>query len=316
MAANQGYSSVSANLNLGAPTPQSPKHVGKQFLQVVNHAKLYMTHYAFFEEVDPNVPGAIYFDAATNLPTAELFLLPPVNARLFTREGGSYLAPSETSKFLPYFVSPPGFPPQPAPAQLVSFIQLVTGQPQNVVQANTNVLLVAIGQFVGSGQSTNATVSGGHFSIDKLVEFQVRIRIGFLFTPPPGVIAPSVGVLVGYLDFGTLHQLIGLPPPPNPTELVVYDWQAQMTLSTRNSYVRNTATEPPPVADPFDPAMKQISFVGSDIDHDGHYTIVGSARPADVTFQAPPELVEFLFQVPALTDVEFAVQESGILIPI
>lgn len=34
-----------------------------------------------------------------------------------------------------------------------------------------------------------------------------------------------------------------------------------------------------------------------------------------VPFEAPPELSLFLFGTPVLTDVEFAVEESGVLIP-
>jgi hypothetical protein len=322
MGANQGFTSVSNNLSaasLGTQPPRNSKKLGDQFVQLVNESQLYMTHYAEFGEPDPNVPPAIYFDAATGQPTGELFLQSPVNTRTFSRgrEPHHYTAPSETSKFLPYVVTPPGFPPLPAPQPVVGFVQAVTGLPATVVASNTAVLLVAIGQFVGSGGDTRARVRGdGKLEVEKTVKFQVRVRTGFLFTPPSGVSVPSVGVLVGYLDFALLHQLIGLPAPPNPTDLVIYDWTAPIVLSTENRFVRTIATEPAPVADPFPAGDTQVSFIGSEIDHDGNYTIVGSAKPADVKFQAPPELLQFLFQVPALTDVEFAVRESGILIPV
>ena len=39
-----------------------------------------------------------------------------------------------------------------------------------------------------------------------MVQFQVRIRVGFLFTAPAGVGAPSVGILTGYLTMGLLHN--------------------------------------------------------------------------------------------------------------
>jgi hypothetical protein len=59
--------------------------------------------------------------------------------------------------------------------------------------------------------------------------------------------------------------------------------------------------------------LSEIRFIGSHVDRDGHYTIVGHAN--HVRFEAPPELALFLFGVPVLTDVEFAVEESGVLLP-
>jgi hypothetical protein len=291
--------------------------LGHRFVQVVNGARLYMTHYALFEEPDPNVPQALYFDAATGLPTQELFLAPPLTQRSFSRARGPVLsAPPETSKLLPYVVSPPGFPPQPPPDQLVGFIQAVTGiADPALVRANTNVLIVAIGQFLGAGPSA-ARLHGPHFSVDKTVHFEVRIRLGFLFTPPAGASVPPIGVLTTFLTQGLLRALIPqLPPASNPNEVIVYSWSAPMTLSTDNQYIRSIATEPPPVADPFEAGQKQIEFVGKRIDHSGGYTLVGSAGPSQVTFQAPPELQFFLFGTNALTDVEFAVEESGVLVP-
>jgi hypothetical protein len=107
--------------------------------------------------------------------------------------------------------------------------------------------------------------------------------------------------------------LIQLPPPPNAGEIVVYDWRAPMTLSTENRFVREIASEPPPVADPFPDGMSQISLVGSRVDEDGRYTIVGSADPGQVQFIAPPELELFLFGGP-LADVELAVLQEGRLL--
>jgi hypothetical protein len=85
-----------------------------------------------------------------------------------------------------------------------------------------------------------------------------------------------------------------------------------MTLSTENRYIRSTASEPPPVADAFPAGLEAIQFLGSPVDHAGRYTIVGSA--SQVPFQAPPELVQFLFGTTVLTDVEFAIEESGVLV--
>jgi hypothetical protein len=99
----------------------------------------------------------------------------------------------------------------------------------------------------------------------------------------------------------------------DPNEIVVYDWRATMSLTTHNRYIRSTTTEPRPVADAFPTGLSEIRFIGRHVDRDGHYTIVGHAN--NVPFQAPPELTLFLFGVPVLTDVEFAVEESGVLMP-
>src|SRR5262249_9130270 len=115
---------------------------------------------------------------------------------------------------------------------------------------------------------------------------------------------------------GTLHQLIQLPPPPNPTQIVLYDWRAQMKLSTEHKYVRKVANEPSPVADAFPTGLKEIDFQGKPVDNAGRYTIVGHAKPDEVQFTAPPELEQFLFGTTSLTDVEFAVLEKGVLAPL
>ncbi len=287
----------------------------RTLVQTIDEAQLYMTHYALFEEPDPNVPNAIYLDAATGAPTNEFDLVAPLSSRTFTRDRHHQLsAPSETSKLLPYFVSPPGFPPLPAPAPVVGAIQAVTGLPADLIAANTAVLLVAIGQFLGEG-TASAKLEGRHFTVDKEMHFEVRIRTGFIFTAPSSVPAPSVGVLVGYLDFGLLHQLIGLPPPANASEIVVYSWRAPMKLSTRHRFIRQTKNEPPPVADGFPSGLREIAFIGQRVERDGSYTLVGHAKPADVEFIAPPELEQFLFGTSSLADVEFAVLESGLLAP-
>jgi hypothetical protein len=66
------------------------------------------------------------------------------------------------------------------------------------------------------------------------------------------------------------------------------------------------------VADPFPTGLEEIQFLGSPVDNAGRYTIVGSA--SQVPFQAPPELVQFLFGTTTLTNVDFAIEESGVLI--
>jgi hypothetical protein len=292
---------------------------GRNFVQTVNHARLYMTHYALFQEPDPSIQPALYFDltSGTPTPTQAYSLSTPFDTATFSREPhdhGLAIAPSDTSLFLPYGVSPPGFPALPAPPGVVAFLQALTGLPAPLIQSNTAVQIVAIGQFVGSGPST-ARVRGPHLDIDKTVTFQVRISIGFLFTPPAGVPVPQIGCITAILTLGILHQLIPqLGPTPTPNEVIVYSWSAPMTLSTRNSYVRTIASQPPPVADPFDPSLTEIAFVGSPLDHQGNYTVVGSASPSQVAFVAPPELQFFLFGTMALTDVEFAVEQGGVLV--
>src|SRR5258706_16238022 len=96
-------------------------HLGDRFTQRIEGAQLYFTHYALFEEPDDGIPAALYIDAATGAPTQELTLTTPINERVFTRRHPNpteLAAPSETSKLLPYFVEPPGFPPLPAPPQI------------------------------------------------------------------------------------------------------------------------------------------------------------------------------------------------------
>src|SRR5436190_9514374 len=53
------------------------------FIQQVNEVRLYMTHYALFEEPDPVIPARIYIDAATGAPTDEFTLLPPCETIAF-----------------------------------------------------------------------------------------------------------------------------------------------------------------------------------------------------------------------------------------
>jgi hypothetical protein len=296
-----------------------PPHFGNKFTQKVNEAQIYFTHYALFEEPDDSVPAGVYIDAATGAPTQELVLTAPIYQRVWTRnqppgDPNNITTPTEASRTLPYFVDPPGFPPLPAPPQIVGLIASLTGAPEAVVQANTEVLLVAIGQFLAEG-TTTGKITGDTFEIQKTARFQVRIRTGFIFNSPSGP-SGNVGVLTGYLDMGTLHQLIQLPPPPDPSQIVVYDWKAPMTLSTANSYVRQVATEPKPVADAFPAGLTEINFQGEPIDNNGNYTVVGFAKPSDVQFTAPPELEQFLFGTNNLTDVEFALLEEGTLVPL
>jgi len=210
--------SLTAGLSLTGLAPRPARaalHLGGRFVQEIDHAELYMTHYAFFQEPDPSIVAGIYIDAATGQPTNELFLTPPLVRHTFRSAGRNptqLVGTSDTSKLLPYVVDPPGFPPQAPPPPIVGVIQSITGVPAAIVAANTQILLVAIGRFVADGVPT-ARLRGANFDVTKIARFEVRIRTGFLFEPPAGIPAPPVGVLVGYLDFGLLHQLIQQPPP-------------------------------------------------------------------------------------------------------
>ena len=302
-----------------AQTAADNASVGRSFVQQVAHVRLYMRHYALFEEPDPGVPPAIYIDAATGMPTNELTLSLPCETFSLAPTAPNptnYTAVStEPVKQLPYVVSPPGFPPLPAPPEVVAAIQGVLGGAVDAgtIAANTSPLLVAMGSFQTTPAPIGAQLAGGRFAVTRDVEFQVRVRIGFLFQPPQGVAVPRVGMLTGWLTRGLVDTLIGVPPGDNAGEIVVYDWHTTMTLSTENRYVRSTAAEPPPVADAFPAGLDAVQFLGSPVDKAGRYTIVGFA--SQVPFEAPPELVQFLFGTTTLTDVEFAVEESGVLLP-
>src|SRR5215467_11654230 len=66
-----------------APSNAANVFVGRSFTQQATHMRLYMRHYALFEEPDPGVPPGIYIDAATGLPTDELTLVPPCESYVF-----------------------------------------------------------------------------------------------------------------------------------------------------------------------------------------------------------------------------------------
>ena len=302
-----------------APSNAANVLVGRSFVQQATHLRLYMRHYALFEVPDPGVPPAVYIDAATGMPTNELTLSPPLESFNFAPTAPNptdYVAISAAPiKQLPYVVSPPGFPPLPAPPQVVAAIQGVLGGALDAgtIAANTSPFLVAMGSFQTTPGTIQAQLAGGRFDVTRDVEFQVRVRIGFLFQPPNGLTVPRVGILTGWLTRGFVDLLIGIPPGANAGDIVVYDWRTTMTLSTENRYVRLTAAEPPPVADAFPAGLEAIQFLGSPVDKAGRYTIVGSASA--VPFEAPPELVQFLFGTTVLTDVEFAIEESGVVLP-
>jgi len=293
--------------------------VGRSFVQQATHLRFYIRHYALFEEPDPVVPQAIYIDAATGMPTNELILSLPYESFSFAPMGPNpthYVAVSAAPiKQLPYVIVPPGFPQLPAPLEVVAAIQGVLGGAldSRTIAANTSPFLVAMGSFQTPPGTIQAHLAVGRFAVTRDVEFQVRIRIGFMFRPPLGVSVPRVGILTGFLTQGLADTLIGVPPGANASDIVVYDWRTTMTLSTENRFVRSTADEPPPVADAFPAGLEAIQFLGRPVDNAGRYTIVGCA--SQVPLQAPPELIQFFFGTTVATDVEFAIEESGVLLP-
>src|SRR5690242_14463987 len=79
------YASVAGGAALCPRSSRAAKvFVGSGFVQRVDHVRLYMTHYALFEEPDPVIPPGIYIDAATGAPTNELTLAPPCETFGFT----------------------------------------------------------------------------------------------------------------------------------------------------------------------------------------------------------------------------------------
>jgi hypothetical protein len=217
---------------------------------------------------------------------------------------------------LPYILgrgNSPDFPTLVPPPQVLGFLQSVLGLPVDLIQANTRQFLMALGNFLDTAPA-RGQMAGGIFQVFKDVAFEVQLKLGFLFTPPAGLTAPSVGILLGYVTIADLHGLLREPPPPTGgEERVTYSWRARMELSTENRYIRQTATEPLAQGDPFDPELTEIRLEGSRVKASGKYAIVGSVK--DPVFSAPEVLLRAIFGMPTLTGIEFAVREEGKLIP-
>ena|GEM_PF-1821082 len=295
-----------------------------RFIQSINEVRLYMTYYAFFEEPDDDIPPALYFDALTGQPTSELTLMPPVGQRNWFRpenDQGNMIA-SQANFYqpnLPYILgrgNSPDFPKLVPPPQVLGFLQSVLvpqGVPAELILPNTRQFLMALGNFMNTAPA-RGRLNNNIFRVIKDVAFQVQLKLGFLFQPPTGITAPSVGILLGYVTLADLHGLLGEPPPAiGGGERVTYSWRAKMELSTENQYIRQTATEPLPQGDPFDPGETEIRLEGSPVNSSGQYAIVGYAQ--DPIFSAPEVLLRVIFGMPTLPGIEFAVREEGFLIP-
>ena len=98
-----------------------------------------------------------------------------------------------------------------AQAQLIAAIQaaLGGGTPARIIAGNTRPLRVAIGHLEPTPSVMEAELAGRRFAVTRDIEFQVKVRIGFVFRPAAGLSLPSVSILTGWLTRGLVDFLIG-----------------------------------------------------------------------------------------------------------
>jgi len=299
-----------ALVGLGASSSAAHATTVSTVAQRIDTIRMYMTHYALFDEPDGKIPAATYLNVFGQLD-AGLTLTAPVAAQAFLRWGGEGQHLFELAagfKPMPYRISPPGFSLAETPAPLLLWFELLLRVP--VRAADVTPFVVAIGTFqLPPAWAVRARLDGSHFTVRKPMVFRVQIRQAFIHG------AAHVGLVLPYVTNGEAAAFLGLPPPANPLANLFYSWTTTMTLSTTHVYVRDVATEPPPAAEPFEPDETQIRFIGSPIDADGRYTLVGSVGRPD--FVAPPVssvpgILQVLFGTTNLTDVEWACAETGV----
>ena len=280
--------------------------------QVINGIQMYVTHYSSFEEPDPGIPQITYIDALTGQPEPMMGLVAPIATQVFSRHGHELVQVSSNFKTMSYAISPVGLT-VPIPPQVLGFFQ---SKAPTITPADISPMVVAFGTFVppwGPGDVIGQ-LRGGQFEVTKTVHFRVQVRLAFAAVSLGlGLLAPLVKNIEG-ANFW--QPPLPIPPGTDPMGPLTYDWSARITLSTENRYVRQTATEPQPFADPFGQGVTKIEMVGSRVDDAGNYTIVGSA--AKPNFMSSPTssvsaILSKLFGSENLTDCEFAYAETGVL---
>jgi hypothetical protein len=287
-------------------------------VQSIDEIRMYVTHYAFFEEPDPELPDIPYLDMLGR-PDHSLDLAAPIGEQVFAPVGkkqDQLVQTSATFKTMPYLIAPPGFSEMPPPPQVIGALQAVLHLPSAAaVLAHLDTLTLAIGQFTlpPPGSVTGLLSGGRNFAVTKEVRFRVQIKLAWAYDDG----ASALGIVSPFLTNAEVATFLGVDPGPTPSAPLAYEWAGPMTLDTRNHYRRKADHEPPPVANAFEPDLVKIDLRGEKLDEEGHYTLVGSvSRPQFLAspFASLPAVLSLLFGTTALTDMELAYSESGRLI--